>query len=135
MIISRSFAGDKEKISNVLEGYEAISPRSIALFVTRTLNYLCSDCGSVWEGYLGSNHQLGFGARQLCHRCYQMPGISTVISRAQAKSLYAMKESELPSVVGQLHCSMIIKILFCFTPKMYFKDTCKFFLMQFIFAL
>jgi hypothetical protein len=70
------------------------------LFIVRTLKNLCSNCGCVWDGYLGSTHPLGFGARQLCLKCFSMPGINSVISRAQAKAMYAMKQSELPSLVS-----------------------------------
>ena len=54
----------------------------------------------MWDGYLGSTHPLGFGARQLCLKCFSVPSINSVISRAQAKAMYAMKQSELPSLVS-----------------------------------
>ena len=76
-----------------------ISPKKICLFVIRGLKYLCTTCGVIWDGYMGSGHPLGFGARQLCFTCFQDPGITNFMSRSQAKAMYAMKESELPSVV------------------------------------
>ena len=76
-----------------------INPKRVCLFVIRGLKYLCTTCGVIWDGYMGSGHPLGFGARQLCITCFQDPGITNVMSRSQAKAMYAMKESELPSVV------------------------------------
>ena len=80
--------------------YEVDTPRAYVLFIVRTLKNLCTNCGCMWDGYLGSTHPLGFGARQLCGKCFLIPGINSVISRAQAKAMYAMKESELPSEVS-----------------------------------
>jgi hypothetical protein len=58
IIISHTNIGEKEKISKILED-SIISPRNIAIFVTRTLNYLCNNCENVWDGFLGSSHPLG----------------------------------------------------------------------------
>ena len=77
------------------------TPKVLSLFVIRTLKNLCTDCGNIWDGFLGSSHPLGYGARPLCRCCFLLPGITSVISRAQAKAMYAMKETELPSVVSR----------------------------------
>ena len=51
---------------------------------------------------MGSCHPLGFSARPLCFACYGNPEITSVMSRSQAKTMYIMKEYELPNVVSIL---------------------------------
>lgn len=58
IILTDITIGEKEKISKILKD-EVLSPRNITIFLTRTLNYLCANCGSVWDGFLGSSHPLG----------------------------------------------------------------------------
>lgn len=62
---------------------------------------------------MGSCHPLGFSARPLCFACYGNPEITSVMSRSQAKTMYIMKEYELPNVVSILIIFVCVCVCKC----------------------